>query len=66
MNSYSPGDTAWIVESSLFVREVKILKITGGFVTLRFADSDGGVRLRTGRLFPTREAAEAHIQKHKK
>ena len=66
MNSYSPGDTAWIVESSLFIREVKILKITGGFATLRFADSDGGVRLRTGRLFPTKEAAEAHIKKPKK
>ena len=64
MNSCNPGDTAWIVESSLFIREVRVLKITGGFATLRFADSDGGVTLRVSRLFPTKEAAEASIKKH--
>ena len=62
-NKYSPGDTAFIVESSRFIREVKVLKSAGEFVTLRFADSDGGIRLRESRLFPTREAAEASLPK---
>ena len=56
---YNPGDTAFIVESSRFIREVKVLKIAGGFATLRFTDSDGGIKLRESRLFPTKEAAEA-------
>ena len=64
MNSkYNPGDTAFIVESSLFVREVKIVKIVGGMVTLRFTDTNGGVKLRESRLFPTKEEAEASIKK---
>ena len=63
---YNPGDTAYIVESSLFLREVKILKVAGEFVTLRFTDSEGGVRLRVSRLFPTKEAAEESIKTHGK
>ena len=62
-NKYSPGDTAFIVESSRVIREVKVLKIAGGFATLRFADSDGGIKLRESRLFPTKEAAEASLPK---
>ena len=60
---YNPGDTAFIVESSRFIREVKVLKIVGGFVTLRFVDRDGGIKLRESRLFPTKEAAEASLPK---
>ncbi len=57
-NKYNPGDTAYIVESNRFLREVKVLKVTGGFATLRFMDSDGGIKLRESRLFPTKEDAE--------
>ena len=60
---YNPGDTAFIVESSRFIREVRVLKIAGGFATLQFADSDGGIKLRESRLFPTKEAAEASLPK---
>ena len=63
---YNPGDTAFIVESSLSVREVKIVKIAGGLVTLRFTDSNGGVKLRESRLFPTKDAAEASLPKNKR
>lgn len=62
---YNPGDTAFIVESSRFIREVRILKIAGGFATLRFSDSDGGIKLRESRLFSTKEAAEASLPKKK-
>ena len=62
-NKYNPGDTAYIVESNRIIREVKVLKVTGGFVTLRFMDSDGGIKLRESRLFPTKEDAEASFPK---
>ena len=62
-NKYNPGDTAFIVESSRFIREVRVLMIAGGFATLQFADSDGGIKLRESRLFPTKEAAEASLPK---
>ena len=60
---YNPGDKAFIVESSRFIREVKVLKVAGGFTTLRFTDSDGGIKLRESRLFHTKEAAEASLPK---
>ena len=63
VTKYNPGDTAFIVESSRFIREVRILKIAGGFATLRFADSDGGIKLRESRLFSTKEAAEYSLPK---
>ena len=56
---YAPGDTAYIAESGRFIREVKVVKVAGGLVTLRFADAPGGVRLHERRLFPTPEAARA-------
>ena len=62
-NKYNPGDTAFIVESNRIIREVKVLKVTGGFATLRFTDSDGGIKLRESRLFLTKEDAEASLPK---
>lgn len=59
--NYKLGDTAYIVESSIAVREVFICNISGDFYTLRFTDSKGGIRIRRSRLFPTREAAEANL-----
>ena len=62
-SKYNPGDTAYIIESGLFVRKVEIVKAAGGFATLRFLDCEGGIRLRENRLYPTKEDAEAHIPK---
>ena len=63
VSKYNPGDKAYITESGLFIREVTVIKIAGGFATLRFADTSGGVKLRESRLFPTKEEAEASIKK---
>ena len=61
-NQYKPGDIAYIVESALVVREVLIHNISGSFYTLRFTDTNGGIRVRESRLFPTKEAAEATLR----
>lgn len=58
---YNPGDTAFIVESSRFIREVTIVKYAGGLYTIRFKDSNGGIKVRENRLFQTKEDAEATI-----
>lgn len=65
IHTYTPGDIAYIVANSRFVREVQILCIDGDFCTLRFTDSDGGIKIRSSRLFPTKEAAEATLPKKK-
>lgn len=58
MSKYNPGDTAHIIESGLTVREVIVIRVSGDMYTLRFTDTGGGVKLREGRLYPSREAAE--------
>ena len=65
-SKYNPGDTAYIVENNRTIREVKILKVAGGFATLRFMDRDVGIRLRESRLFPTKEDAEISMLKSTK
>lgn len=71
-----PGDKAYIIETNNQIREVEIIKIVGDFVTLRYDYTDphyisggrhhitskGGMRLRKGRAFQSREAAEEHIK----
>ena len=46
MANWKAGDKAWIVESTIFVKEVEIVNARGGFVTLKFKDSSGGMMVR--------------------
>ena len=64
-SKYKPDDTAYIIESYRIIREVRILRIVGGFYTIQFTDTGGGMKLRESRLFPTEEAAKASIQARK-
>ena len=57
-SKYSPRDIAYIVESNLYIREVEVIKVAGGFCTIRFVDCGGGIKVRENRLFPSKEAAE--------
>ena len=61
MSNYKPGDITYIVESAFVVREVMVHSSSGGFCTLRFTDTNGGIKVRERRLFPTREAAVASL-----
>ena len=61
---YNPGDRAYIVESNLYLREVEVIKVAGGFCTIRFVDRGGGIKVRESRLYPSREAAEASLSKN--
>lgn len=53
------GDTAYLVHSNRFIREVTVTRIDGyGMYSVRFADAAGGIRVRINRLFQTKEEAE--------
>lgn len=66
MVNWKAGDIAWIVESTIFVKEVEIVNVRGGFATLRFKDSNGGTRVRESRLYKTKEEAEKAANLNKK
>ena len=57
------GNIAYIVESNRFVREVKIIRYSGGLYLVRFTNSGGGFKIRENSLFPTQELAENSIKK---
>ena len=60
---YKAGDSAFFVESNRLIREVKILKVGGGFYTIRSLDGNGGIKVKEHRLFATKEEAEASLPK---
>ena len=39
-----------------------MIRVVGDTYTLLFTDTGGGVKLREGRLYPSREAAEKSIK----
>ena len=59
---YTVGQTVYIIQSNKWIREATVLKFGSGFYTLKFSDSDGGIRLRESRLFATKEKAEEKIR----
>ena len=62
-NKFKPGDTVFLVESNRIIREVRILKVGGGFYTIRFMDSDDGIKVKEHRLFASKEEAEKSLTK---
>ena len=48
------------------IREVIVVRVAGGMYTLKFTDTGGGVKLREGRLYSSKEAAEDAIKSQKK
>lgn len=63
---YAKGQTVFIIQSKLYLRQAKVLHYRDGFYVIRFADSKGGVCLRQSRLYGSKDAAETVIEKAKK
>ena len=59
----SVGDTAYIIESNRLIREVTIVRLDRDFCTIRFADSNGAIKVRRSRLYGTRKLAEESLPK---
>ena len=51
------GDTAYIIDSVRFLREVTIVRVTKDFCVIRYKDTSGGIRVRKSRLFLSKDAA---------
>lgn len=55
---FKAGDTVYLIEANRIVREVTIIKFAGGFYTIRFKDTGGGIKVRETRLYASQEEAE--------
>lgn len=57
---FQKGDTAWIVESNMYVREVSIINISGNLLTVKF--NNAAIRLPKHRIYETYEEAVSSIK----
>lgn len=57
---FQKGDTAWIVESNMYVREVSIINISGNLLTVKF--NNVAIRLPKHRIYETYEEAAKSIK----
>lgn len=56
---YTVGQHVFIISNNSYVIEMQIMRISGGFYTLRSVENYGsGMRLKGHRLYATKEEAE--------
>ena len=63
------GDIVYYIDTNK-VNEAEVIKITRDFVTLRYKsylnngyETNGGLRIRRSKVFPTKEQAEKYIKR---
>lgn len=66
MKQFNEGDTVYFIASSIFIKQAKVLRNTGGFCTIIF-DGNGncgtsGTRVRESKLYRTEEEANAIVK----
>lgn len=60
------GDTAYIVESNRYVREVEICRCSGGMFLVRFTDSGGGIQVKAHRRLQRGKRLRRVLRRHQK
>lgn len=64
--AYKLNDVAYMIESNHYIREGKIIHISGDLITFKFLDCMGAAtKVKAHRLYPTEEAALAAIGRNK-
>ena len=66
MQKFNPGDKAYIIESTIFVKEVVVVKFAGGMYLIKYPNSSGGYKVRESRLYKTEEDAYRIVKVAKK
>ncbi len=62
MENLKTGDIAYLIESSRFIREGRILSCSGGLYLFRFIEG-GATKVKAHRLFATEEEAQAELDR---
>lgn len=64
--AYKINDIAYMIESNRYIREGKIIHISGDLITFKFLACMGAAtKIKEHRLYPTEEAALAAIGRNK-
>lgn len=62
---FKPGDKAYIIESRIFLKEVEVVKYSGGFYLFKYPNTSGGYKVRESRLYKTEAEANKIINQNK-
>lgn len=63
MPKFNIGDKAYIIENAIFIKEAIIIKVSGGFYTIKPKGTSGAYRVKESRLFATEEEANENLKK---
>lgn len=66
MNEYKKGDIAWIIDSTIYIKEVEVINIKYDIVTIKYKKENFGTRVRINCLYRTKEEAERVMNSNKK
>ena len=66
MPKFNPGDKAYIIESTIFIKEVVVVKFAGGMYLIKYPNGSGGYKVRESRLYKTEEEAKEVVDSKKK
>ncbi len=66
MPKFNPGDKAYIIESTIFIKEVVVVKFVGGMYLIKYPNSSGGYKVRESRLYKTEADAKKIVDLRKK
>ena len=66
MPKFNPGEKAYIIESTIFIKEVEIVKYSGSMYLIRYPKTSGGYKVRESRLYKTEEEAKRVVESNKK
>ena len=68
MKQFNLGDIVYFIASNRIVKEAKVIRNAGGFVTIKFDEGNcgpSGTRVRESKLYHIKEEAEAVVKKYK-
>ena len=65
MPKFNVGDKVYIIENGIYVKEVIIVKIAGGFYTIKKPNGRSAYRVKEGRLYSTELEANAYIKSNR-
>ena len=65
MPKFNPGDKAYIIESTIFIKEVEIVKYSGSMYLIKYPKSSSGYKVRESRLYKTEEEAKRVVEANK-
>lgn len=65
MSKFNPGDKAYIIESTIFVKEVVVVKFAGRMYLIKYPNGSGGYKVRESRLYKTEAEAKKVIDSRK-